>query len=387
MIRFFFFVYPATKEDWIQWMRKFTIALIKESPSPAIRALLALASDYNQLFGDIFNVAFATCWTELSEPFKKDLVDSLEIALGSTTFPNELLQTLLNLFEFMDQHEQSIGLDPILLGDLALRVNAYAKALHYQERGFSRDPGPLLESLISINHELQLPESASGLSKLAESKYGIQLKERWKEALQEWDQALLSYERRDAQETPTFETLVGKMRCYEALGDWEKLNLLADQIAHGKISHFSLNSEQLSTIGHYGVLASWHLENWNAMNHYVSYIPSQYYNGVFYRSVLCIHEQNYDEAKTYIGLARDQLDSPLRSLLSESYSRVYGTILKAQQLAELEEVIHYRTSPQRRNYIRQIWDERAAYISKDINAWRSMLLVRLELTFFFFFHI
>lgn len=33
----------VTKEDWAEWMRNFSVELLKESPSPALRACHALA--------------------------------------------------------------------------------------------------------------------------------------------------------------------------------------------------------------------------------------------------------------------------------------------------------------------------------------------------------
>ncbi len=33
----------STKEDWAEWMRHFSVELLKESPSPALRATHSLA--------------------------------------------------------------------------------------------------------------------------------------------------------------------------------------------------------------------------------------------------------------------------------------------------------------------------------------------------------
>jgi FKBP12-rapamycin complex-associated protein len=39
----------STKEDWMEWMRVFAIELLKESPSPALRACSILAQKYDIL--------------------------------------------------------------------------------------------------------------------------------------------------------------------------------------------------------------------------------------------------------------------------------------------------------------------------------------------------
>jgi serine/threonine-protein kinase mTOR len=33
----------STKEDWAEWLRRFSVELLKESPSPALRATCPLA--------------------------------------------------------------------------------------------------------------------------------------------------------------------------------------------------------------------------------------------------------------------------------------------------------------------------------------------------------
>ena len=50
---------------------------------------------------NLFNAAFVSCWTELSETQQDGLIESLEQALTSQDIP-EITQTLLNLAEFME---------------------------------------------------------------------------------------------------------------------------------------------------------------------------------------------------------------------------------------------------------------------------------------------
>lgn len=56
-------IFRSTKEDWIEWLSKFSLALLKESPSPALRACISLANDYHPLVKELFNAAFVSCWT------------------------------------------------------------------------------------------------------------------------------------------------------------------------------------------------------------------------------------------------------------------------------------------------------------------------------------
>ncbi|MGH0128951.1 UNVERIFIED_CONTAM: hypothetical protein FKN15_057794 [Acipenser sinensis] len=143
----------VSKDDWLEWLRRLSVVLLKESSSPALRSCWSLAQAYIPLARDLFNAAFLSCWSELSEEQQDELIRSIELALTSQDIA-EVTQTLLNLAEFMEHSDK--GPLPlrddngiVLLGERAAKCRAYAKALHYKELEFQKDPSPLiLESLI-----------------------------------------------------------------------------------------------------------------------------------------------------------------------------------------------------------------------------------------------
>ena len=55
----------STKEDWQEWLRRFSTTLLTESPNHALRACAVLASVYLPLARELFNSAFVSCWSEL----------------------------------------------------------------------------------------------------------------------------------------------------------------------------------------------------------------------------------------------------------------------------------------------------------------------------------
>ncbi|KAL4707892.1 hypothetical protein ACJJTC_010327 [Scirpophaga incertulas] len=67
----------VSKDDWLEWLRRFSIGLLTESHSPALRACLALAHNYSQLLRDLFNAAFVSCWTELDKSSSRGISLSL----------------------------------------------------------------------------------------------------------------------------------------------------------------------------------------------------------------------------------------------------------------------------------------------------------------------
>ncbi|CAI5726134.1 unnamed protein product [Peronospora destructor] len=230
----------STKEDWLEWMRRFSIELLRESPSAALRSCCALAQAYNPLARALFNPAFVSCWNELYEQYQDYLVRALETAFQSDTIPAEILQTLLNLAEFMEHDVEALPIDIRELGELAQKCHAYAKALHYKELEFHTSPSTCIEALISINNQLGQPEAAVGILKYAQTHHSrvIQVKETWFEMLQDWRAALALYDRRlqcaqrhgEGNQGLDVEVCIGKMRCLEALGKWEELSALAAQV-------------------------------------------------------------------------------------------------------------------------------------------------------------
>jgi serine/threonine-protein kinase mTOR len=148
----------TSRDDWDEWMRRLAIQLLREAPSPALRATANLAHAYQPLARELFSAAFACCWKELSEHYRLSMVHALETAFVADISP-EILQALLNLAEFME-HDPSGGLpiDIPILANLALKCRAYAKALHYREREYSLGPtNSCVESLMNINQKLDLP--------------------------------------------------------------------------------------------------------------------------------------------------------------------------------------------------------------------------------------
>ena len=111
----------STKEDLAEWMRHFSIELLKQSPSPALRTcarlaqlqvkgilssileFLVLACASNCMLvqpfvgRELFAAGFVSCWTQLSESSQKHLVRNLEMAFSAPNIPPEILATLLNL--------------------------------------------------------------------------------------------------------------------------------------------------------------------------------------------------------------------------------------------------------------------------------------------------
>lgn len=286
----------VSKDDWLEWLRRLSIELLKESQSPALRSCKALAQNYPQLLRDLFNAAFVSCWTELREDKKRALADSLKQALMVPDLP-EITQTILNLAEFMEHCDTDhLPIDSFLLGERAMECRAYAKALHYKEREFMANKSSgVIESLIHINNKLQQREAAEGLLEYVmansdqadESKIQV----RWFEKLHSWDKALAAYEKQLQASPLNVEATLGQMRCLEALGEWGELGAVVKEKWH------DIGAVGQAGAGRLAAVAAWGLQDWDRMKQYVDCIPKETQDGAFYRAVLAVHKEEYERAQ------------------------------------------------------------------------------------------
>ncbi|KAK6628142.1 hypothetical protein RUM43_001953 [Polyplax serrata] len=367
----------VSKDDWLEWLRRLSIELLKESPSPALKSCWALAQTYSQLPRDLFNAAFVSCWTELNDSLQKELIQSLEQALLVPDLP-ELTQTILNLAEFMDHCDnKALPIDPVLLGERAMHCRAYAKALHYKEEEFHRQKAPnaqVYEALISINNKLQEKEAAVGLLEHILSTQGagepLRDQEIWYEKLHNWEKAKTAYQERLDENPHDVDFTLGQMRCMEALGEWDQLHDVANK-------HWpNWNDDGRQRMSRMAAAAAWGLGKWDAMEQYVSCIPQDSQDGAFFRAVLAVHREQFAIAQQFIDSARDLVDTELSALAGESYQRAYGAMVQVQMLAELEEVVQYKLVPERRPIIRQIWWERLSGCQRVVEDWQKIIQVR-----------
>lgn len=390
----------ATKEDWIQWMQRLSLELLKESASPALRSCSALAQKYNPLAKELFNSSFTSCWNELHDQNQDDLTRNLHIAFQSINVPHEILQTLLDLAEFMERTDQPLPIDISLLASVAEECHAYARALHYREMEFHLSPNASsekVEALISINNKLQQPEAASGVLEFVQKRSQtkvIELKPSWYEKLNRWEDALDSYERRQLEDPDSLFLVLGRLRCLRALNEWKRLHHIAnefwDRAAQTDGRRLSTRNLQAarSEIGPLAAAAAWNLGYWDDMRKFASAIDANDLDGAFYRAVIFIRDHNYRRAHDFIERSRVLLDRQFSALLGESYDRAYPLIVKAQQLSEMEEIIALEEqrdfdqdadSPEmieNLTSLKKMWAERLNGCKYEVDVWQEILLVR-----------
>ena len=331
----------ATADDWLDWMRHLSVELLRESPSPALRACAPVAQMHDPLARRLFDVGFMACWGELEPHSRSSLIASIETALTAQTTPVEVLQELLALAEYMERRDQQLPLNIRMLGDIATKCGAFSKALHYRELEYqaltaARSSPRLIEALVSLHRSVGQPEAALGVLTYAQQRQDFTVKLSWLEKLGRWRDALTAYERAQLADPRAGEFALGRLRCLSALSEWQQLS----RVCESAWAHIS-STQQLEAAPLLAA-ARWHCQQWVELDRVVQLLNVASFAGGFFRAVLAVHASDFDDATHWIQVARCTLRPDLGPLGNEAYSRVYEHLVKAQQLSELEELIEYK---------------------------------------------
>jgi len=368
----------STKDDWVEWMRRFALELLRESASVALRACWALAQVYYPLARELFHASFLSCWLHLYDPYQDALITSLETALQSPNLPPDILQALLNLMEFMDRSGLPLPIDARMLAGLSEKCHAYAKALAYKETEFASSPAACVEALISINTQLQQTEAAQGILVYAQKNLNVEMREPWYERLQRWEDALEAYELRQLEDLESVEWTKSRMRCLHELGEWPRLSQLAMSVWEREVPAPDSVKQEMAPLA---AAAEFHLRDWDRMGVFVDALAgaqSSSYEGCLYSAILAIHRKSYSEASQLISKAREMLDPELTALVGESYTRAYSSMIKVQQLTELDEIIKLKSTERKdvEQHIREMWANRLNGCQASVDVWQAALQIR-----------
>jgi len=214
--------------------------------------------------------------------------------------------------------------------------------------------------------------------------------ESWLAKLGSWAEAVGMYEEKLRDNPHDVDSLLGCMQCYIARGDWQNALDLAGR-SWGALSggrersiethstsrrqsrKSSTSDDNYKQALKFCAQSAWRLGKWDELETYSSqlvqghpsssngYTQSQSFettskelpildfDGAFYRSVLHIHRAEWDAAASSIDSARKAMDSRFTALLAESYKRAYPSMVDAQELSELEEIVSYRQFEMRMN--------------------------------------
>jgi hypothetical protein len=202
-----------------------------------------------------------------------------------------------------------------------------------------------------------------------EDSWRTKQEELWLAKLGSWSEALVMYEEKLRRDPHDYEAILGCMRCLAASGEWKQLLKLVQE-KWPSLSDPDRNSQtqrSISTRTQRKALrmcsqASWRLGQWDDLETYSLQLlndqnehlmPSRAsgsgkiyegidFDGAFHIAVLRVHRNEWLDAADAIDAARKAMDGRLTALMAESYTRAYPSMVTAQTLAEMEEIVKFK---------------------------------------------
>ncbi|KAG9096449.1 phosphatidylinositol kinase- protein kinase tor1, partial [Ceratobasidium sp. 370] len=298
----------STSEDWREWIRRFAIECLKESPSHALRSCRTLADSYMPLLKELFSISFFRCYFSLAEDLRDELDRVLEYALIDSRSPADVCHMILNAAEFMEHDDKPLPISLHVLSECAMRTHAFAKALHWRELDFLSG------------------SSSSGAA--ARDQPDFVEHEQWYERLGKWGEAYALYNHRRGAEAESSAVVLGKMRCLHALGEWRQLEEMSRRAWTNATHSMRVQIAPLATA------AAWSLQKWDSMAEYINTLDENTADCSFYKAVQAVHRDRFARAQQHVDKAREQQDEELTALAEQNYSRSYSMVLRMQMLSE-----------------------------------------------------
>ena len=264
--------------------------------------------------------------------------------------------------------------------------------MYYIENDFrNNNDFSSLEKLINLYYDLELPESAIGILKMAQLKEGLMNEDDWYLKLHQWKEALEVIQKKmknnenndfDLNKESDKDLLNKKVTCLDGLSDWENLLSLGEEIENKNPNNQILSIKMAPTLAK----ASLNLKEWDKLKHYTEKIKpeedEEVYEKNFFKAVISIKEEDYQNAQEYINCAREAINDKIKNLLTESYQRAYKLLLANANLFELEEIISLYNKnnenlfEENKKKMKKKWDERLEIIDEDIKTYERILAIR-----------
>eukprot|EP00349_Pseudokeronopsis_sp_Brazil_P007546 CAMPEP_0202966260 /NCGR_PEP_ID=MMETSP1396-20130829/10593_1 /ASSEMBLY_ACC=CAM_ASM_000872 /TAXON_ID= /ORGANISM="Pseudokeronopsis sp., Strain Brazil" /LENGTH=115 /DNA_ID=CAMNT_0049689903 /DNA_START=33 /DNA_END=380 /DNA_ORIENTATION=+ len=81
----------SMEAEWVEWLKKTSNQLLKQSPSPILYACSTLAEVYAPIATELYNIAFVSCWKTMNDKVKEKILDNYMNAIKSPNKPTVVL--------------------------------------------------------------------------------------------------------------------------------------------------------------------------------------------------------------------------------------------------------------------------------------------------------
>ena len=181
---------------------------------------------------------------------------------------------------------------------------------------------------------------------------GVDMQASWLAKLGSWADAIEMYERKLEKDPDDIEAVLGCMKCFNARGEWRQVLELWNDFPNE-----AATVRDRRKASRFCAQAAYRLGRWDDLEMYSAQLiesrrdqymlnsnigsPRVDFDGAFFSAIVNIHRKQWIKAAIYIDGARRAMDSRFTALMAESHKRAYSSMVTAQTLAEMEEIISF----------------------------------------------
>ncbi|CUG89686.1 Phosphoinositide 3-kinase-like protein, putative [Bodo saltans] len=233
----------------------------------------------------------------------------------------------------------------------------------------------VVESLMKCYNRLGLPMEAKGLVNMIAAKFteNIIAPENFGfdeadtlEQLHWWTDALRLYRSRFNDDS-SVSSLVGMLRCYDAMGEIEMMQKTVESYWPG------LDEESRVQVAPHRAAAALALGDWGTFDEAAAFSPESL--DTVERGVYLLRNGQREALTKFIRDERDARFDQFSETFDDSYLRCIDILAELQHLTHLEEIVQYQfsASDERRSTLRGVWRRRAAQLTRQPRVWKTMV--------------
>ncbi|EAY06480.1 PIKK family atypical protein kinase [Trichomonas vaginalis G3] len=353
------FSYNETETLWSrkEWWTRIVTITIKNSPNRFIHSCYYLCTNLIHIAEKLFNAAFLSCWKHLDKETKIIISASMTMACNSDSLPNDIRFNLVKLFEYMEQNNESMMyMDSTVILRAAEKSFLFEDALYFASKIFPNN----IEDLVRVCGHLKLDKTIQGLTKM------IPLDEMKNKPAALYDQWMQINMHRKSLKAET----VNYFRSLKHLSKWR-------QVANEKPSRNNMTPLEMNECAPIFAAAYFNLERWDELGEMIDILKKNSVSTVIMETVYKIKKGETDKAKLMKEVEKGfvLLANKAKSVFKHNNTELYPSIIKAQQLQEVTEIINWSGEQ-----TLKLWTERLEMCPKDPYLYSNILPIRLAHT-------
>ncbi|EAY17524.1 PIKK family atypical protein kinase [Trichomonas vaginalis G3] len=364
------------ENNLLQWLINFIKVTVSQNPRASIRSCSNLTQKSEKFCLKIFNIAFLSMWTKLSQKAKHTIKTSFRSVIDTKDSYPIVGKHIISLLIYMDKVRNPIDIPTDVVINACEKYNYLAFALYLQENLLSNNSNlPKSEMKIHVSQliktycSLNQKENATMIFKTTHVSLGNSIETKMR--LGCYSECIEPLKKNIAKKD-SFYSLIN---CLSSLSRWEDIN--------SYMSYFVNHQDrQLKCqVAPYFAEASMHLQKWDDIKQIRDYTNEDSLKNILVNALFSLHEKNYEEVDGLIEKGLSLIASKPISFWSQYQQLQDEIVLNAQKLVELHELAEYiKETPENKEKFENVWIQRHLTMPRDFALWNDLIENRIIIT-------